>query len=66
MNKSIDISNVILHTERLVLRPWKENDLNDFYEYACVDGVGQMAGWTPIFLVGRGPTGYDSRILPAA
>ena len=47
MNKSIDISNVILHTERLVLRPWKENDLNDFYEYACVDGVGQMAGWTP-------------------
>lgn len=47
MNKTIDISNIILHTERLVLRPWKESDLEDFYEYASVDGVGQMAGWNP-------------------
>ena len=22
-------------------------DLEDFYEYASVDGVGQMAGWNP-------------------
>lgn len=21
--------------------------MNDFYEYASVDGVGQMAGWNP-------------------
>jgi len=47
MNKPIDISNVIIQTERLILRPWKEADLNDFYEYASVDGVGQMAGWVP-------------------
>lgn len=47
MNKPIDISNVIIQTERLILRPWKEADLNDFYEYASVDGVGQMAGWIP-------------------
>lgn len=47
MNKPIDISTVVLKTERLTLRPWQEADLADFYEYACVDGVGQMAGWLP-------------------
>ena len=44
MNPPIDISNVVLTTERLVLRPWRETDLEDLYEYAKVDGVGQMAG----------------------
>ena len=47
MNKQIDITGVVLTTERLTLRPWRESDLNDFYEYASVDGVGQMAGWLP-------------------
>ena len=47
MNASVDISNVILKTERLILRPWTLNDLDDLYEYASVDGVGQMAGWLP-------------------
>lgn len=47
MNKRIDITNVVLTTDRLTLRPWRESDLNDFYEYARVDGVGQMAGWNP-------------------
>lgn len=47
MNKPIDITGVILTTDRLVLRPWKESDLQDLYEYASVDGVGQMAGWNP-------------------
>lgn len=47
MNAQIDISNVTLTTERLVLRPWLETDLEDLYEYARVDGVGQMAGWMP-------------------
>lgn len=47
MNREIDISAVRLQTERLVLRAWRENDLDDFYEYAKVDGVGQMAGWVP-------------------
>ena len=36
-----------LKTSRLLLRPWKMSDLDDFYEYAKVDGVGQMAGWLP-------------------
>jgi len=47
MNAQIDIGEVRLQTERLVLRPWCENDLEDFYAYASVDGVGQMAGWKP-------------------
>lgn len=47
MNKPIDISSVVISTPRLTLRPWRETDLADFYEYASVDGVGQMAGWTP-------------------
>ena len=47
MNAPIDISKIILNTPRLVLRPWRQADLQDFYEYARVDGVGQMAGWLP-------------------
>ncbi len=47
MNAQIDITNVRLQSNRLTLRPWKETDLSDFYEYASVDGVGQMAGWNP-------------------
>ena len=47
MNVPIDVSNVILTTTRLILRPWTMDDLDDFYEYARVDGVGQMAGWEP-------------------
>lgn len=47
MNKKIDISNIILKTERILLRPFKMTDVEDFYEYAKVDGVGQMAGWSP-------------------
>lgn len=47
MNAFVDISNTILETERLILRPWQESDLKDLYEYASVDGVGQMAGWNP-------------------
>lgn len=47
MNAHIDITGIVLKTRRLTLRPWQESDLNDFYEYASVDGVGQMAGWNP-------------------
>ncbi|MBR2789757.1 MAG: GNAT family N-acetyltransferase, partial [Eggerthellaceae bacterium] len=46
-NAPIDISNVVLHTERLTLRPWRQADLEDFFAYASVDRVGQMAGWKP-------------------
>ena len=42
MNAEIDISNVVLRTERLILRPWRESDLDDFFGYASVDGVGDF------------------------
>lgn len=45
MDVDIDISKTIIATDRLILRAWKETDLIDFFEYACVDGVGEMAGW---------------------
>ncbi|MBQ8973733.1 MAG: GNAT family N-acetyltransferase [Clostridia bacterium] len=45
MNPIIDISGVTLVTSRLTLRAWRETDLEDFYEYASVEGVGAMAGW---------------------
>ena len=48
MNAEIDISNVVLHTDRLTLRPFTLNDLDDFFEYASTDGVGQPAGWLPL------------------
>lgn len=47
MNAHIDMSRTILTTPRLVLRPWRQSDLGDFFAYASVDGVGQMAGWLP-------------------
>ena len=43
----IDVTGVRIETERLILRPWKETDVQDFYEYASVDGVGQRCGWLP-------------------
>jgi len=42
-----DLRSVHLETERLILRTFQKEDLNDFYRYASVDGVGQMAGWLP-------------------
>lgn len=47
MNKEIDITGIILKTERLTLREWTMDDLDDFYEYAKVKGVGENAGWAP-------------------
>lgn len=47
MNKIININDTILKTEHLLLRRWKYDDLDDFFSYASVNGVGQMAGWIP-------------------
>lgn len=41
----INISRVTLETERLLLRAFEISDLEDFYEYAKVKGVGEAAGW---------------------
>lgn len=34
-----------LYTESIILRAWKQSDLHDFFNYAAVAGVGEMAGW---------------------
>ena len=45
MDFKIDITSVVLETERLILRAFTEADMDDFYAYASVPGVGEMAGW---------------------
>ena len=42
MNAKVDITGVEIKTDRLLLREWRESDLNDFFEYASVDGINQM------------------------
>ncbi len=37
----------IIETQRLLLRPWREEDAEDMYEYAKDPRVGPNAGWTP-------------------
>jgi ribosomal-protein-alanine N-acetyltransferase len=41
----VDITKKVIETDRLILRAWKEGDLNDLFEYARVEGVGERAGW---------------------
>ena len=36
-----------IETERLLLRGWQLNDLDDLYEYVKDPHVGPMAGWKP-------------------
>ena len=62
MNVPIDISGVELTTARMTLRPWRQSDLEDFFEYASVEGVGQMAGWLPHKDIGETQKILDSFI----
>ena len=45
MNAAFRINGKWLETERLVLRPFQASDLDAFYAYASIPGVGEMAGW---------------------
>ena len=77
MNKEIDVTGITIRTSRLTLRPFCQNDLYDFYEYAKVDGVGQMCGWLPhknleeskdildIFIAGKNQFGlvYNNKVV---
>ena len=45
MNADFATNGVTIETERLILRPFRQSDLQNFYEYASVEGVGEMAGW---------------------
>lgn len=37
----------ILNTERLILRPWREDDAEALFRYASDPDVGNAAGWPP-------------------
>lgn len=45
MNALFNIKGKIIETRRLILRAFKESDLDDFFEYASIEGVGEKAGW---------------------
>lgn len=38
---------MILKTERLILRPWTEDDAKSLFKYASCPDVGPIAGWSP-------------------
>ena len=38
---------ITLETERCILRPFRQSDLEDFFEYAKNPNVGPNAGWQP-------------------
>ncbi|MBE5768903.1 MAG: GNAT family N-acetyltransferase [Clostridiales bacterium] len=45
MNAPFSIGGLRLETDRLLLRAFAQDDLEDFFAYASVEGVGEMAGW---------------------
>jgi len=38
---------VVIKTQRLILRPWREDDAEALYTYASDPEVGPSAGWPP-------------------
>ena len=38
---------MVIHTERLTLRPWRETDAENLFAYASDPDVGPAAGWPP-------------------
>lgn len=48
MNTEIDISNVTLHTDRMILRPWRQTDLDDLYAYAAA--ILRLFGTTTMWI----------------
>ena len=38
---------MVIHTERLALRPWREADAANLFAYASDPDVGPAAGWPP-------------------
>lgn len=44
---TIEPERLTLQTERLILRPWEEDDAESLYEYAKDPAVGPIAGWPP-------------------
>lgn len=47
LNTRSGAEEMILETERLILRPWQESDAESLYAYAKDPAVGPIAGWPP-------------------
>lgn len=45
MTAPFDVTNIRLETERLLLRPIGESDLQDFHEIVSVPEIAQVSGW---------------------
>ena len=45
MNAKFALNGLTIQTERILLRPFCQADLEDFYEYASQKGTGERAGW---------------------
>lgn len=45
MDIKVDFTDLVIKTDRLLLRAFNDNDLEDFYQYAKTPGIGEMAGW---------------------
>lgn len=45
MDFEFSVNDILIETDRLLLRRWALSDLEDFHAYARVPGVGEMAGW---------------------
>ena len=37
----------VLQTERLILRPWEDDDAEELFRYAKDPDIGPIAGWPP-------------------
>ena len=53
-----------LETDRLILRPWKEDDAEYLYEYASHPDVGPIAGW-PVHISVEDSRGVIRDVLSA-
>lgn len=43
----IVMNKTVFETDRLIFRPWKEEDAPSLYEYASNPAIGPIAGWPP-------------------
>ena len=54
----------MIETERLILRPWKDEDAESLYKYASDPKVGPIAGW-PVHTIIEDSAGVIKGVLSA-
>lgn len=53
MNADFHVGLIRIETDRLILRAFDQNDVNDLFEYASIIGVFEMAGWNALESIGQ-------------